>query len=129
MGFASAVYASFANYATFSTRTGRAEFWYFMLFLFLVNMAAAVVDVVAFGRETGPASILAMVLLLVPELAALFRRLHDRECSGAGVLLLMVPLVGWLLLIALTLRKGTAGPNRYGPPPVAAPRPQPAPAA
>jgi len=44
------------------------------------------------------------------------RRLHDLNASGWYVLLTFVPF-GQLLILWLMFKKGTTGPNKYGPPP------------
>ena len=49
-------------------------------------------------------------------LAALVKRCHDRDRSGASVLWLLVPVIGWLwLLVDLFLLPGTSAKTRYGP--------------
>lgn len=47
------------------------------------------------------------------------KRYHDRDKSGAWVLIQLVPFVGpfWYVIEAGCLR-GTVGPNRYGPDPL-----------
>jgi uncharacterized membrane protein YhaH (DUF805 family) len=58
------------------------------------------------------------LLLLWPSLALSIKRWHDRDKSGWWVLLALVPLVGWLwVLVENGLLRGSAGTNRYGPPP------------
>lgn len=44
------------------------------------------------------------------------RRLHDLNASGWYVLLTFAPF-GQLLILWLMFKKGTDGPNKYGPPP------------
>ena len=44
------------------------------------------------------------------------RRLHDLNASGWYVLLTFAPF-GQLLILWLMFKKGTEGPNKYGPPP------------
>ena len=50
------------------------------------------------------------------------RRLHDRNNRGWWLLLVFVPLLGWivglLLLIECGFLKGTSGTNRFGPDPL-----------
>ena len=58
------------------------------------------------------------VLLLWPALAVSIKRWHDRDRSGWWVLVLLVPVVGWLwALVVNGFLRGTPGVNRYGPPP------------
>jgi len=65
------------------------------------------------------------VVLLWPTLAVSIKRWHDRGRTGWWVLVMLVPVVGWLVaLVANGFLPGTPGPNRYGAAPGGAP-PQP----
>lgn len=65
-----------------------------------------------------PAEHVVNIVLLWPALAISIKRWHDRDRSGAWVLLALVPVVGWIwLLLANSLLPGTPGANRYGEPP------------
>jgi uncharacterized membrane protein YhaH (DUF805 family) len=58
-------------------------------------------------------------LLLWPALAVSIKRWHDRDRSGWWVLVLLVPILGWLwALVANGFLPGTPGANRYGRPPL-----------
>lgn len=64
------------------------------------------------------ADALASALLLWPAIAISAKRWHDRDKSAWWVLLALVPVIGWLwMLIDNGFRRGTPGPNRFGPPP------------
>ena len=54
---------------------------------------------------------------------ATVRRLHDMDHSGWKTLLFYIPIIGWLWYLALFFKKGTEGPNQYGPPPDGSERP------
>ena len=65
-----------------------------------------------------------MAVFLVPSIAVVVRRLHDRDMSGwwyLGIIVAsMIPIVGTLASIALLVLMvlpGTPGPNRFGPDP------------
>lgn len=47
------------------------------------------------------------------------RRLHDMGKPGWWVLILFVPVVGVILSLVMLFKKGTEGPNEYGPDPLA----------
>lgn len=53
---------------------------------------------------------------LIPSLAALVRRLHDTSRSGWWVLIALVPIVGGIWLLVLTVLDSHAD-NRFGPNP------------
>lgn len=59
--------------------------------------------------------VLAFVAYL--EIVAAIRRFHDMDKSGAYIFVLLIPIIGigggWLLMF----KKGTEGPNQYGPDP------------
>jgi uncharacterized membrane protein YhaH (DUF805 family) len=58
------------------------------------------------------------VVLLWPTLAVSIKRWHDRDKSGWWVLVMLLPLVGWIVaLVANGFLPGTAGSNRHGPEP------------
>lgn len=47
----------------------------------------------------------------------IIKRLHDINASGWWCILALIPYVGVLFIIYLMFKKGTPGPNRFGPPP------------
>jgi uncharacterized membrane protein YhaH (DUF805 family) len=122
MRFGDAVSTCFGKYATFGGRAMRSEFWYFVLFLFLLQIVAGIVDRVLQGDDTGPVSLIVSLATVLPSLAAGCRRLHDTERSGWWQLLALIPIIGTIVLIVWFATRGTAGPNRYGEEPVGAAR-------
>jgi len=47
------------------------------------------------------------------------KRCHDRDQSGWWVLLLLIPVIGFIwAIINLGILEGTRGPNRFGPDPL-----------
>ncbi len=98
-------------------RVPRKVFWlYGVLGPLLVSVIAQMLLGIV-GVSEHRAESLATLLVLWPCLAVSAKRWHDRDRSGAWALIYLVPLVGlvWTLL-ANGLRRGSAGPNRYGPP-------------
>ena len=120
MGFVDAIRSALSNYATFAGRASRPAFWWFALFLVLVQVAASFVDYALFAAEGrfGVVAPLVSLALFLPYLAVGARRLHDTDRSGWWLLLAFVPVIGTIALIVLCALPGTSGPNRYGPPPV-----------
>jgi uncharacterized membrane protein YhaH (DUF805 family) len=108
------------RYVDFRGRTGRKDFWIYVLVYFIIYIIAAVIDGVVFGRNIGQTlGILAGVvglIHLVPGLAVSVRRLHDTDRSGWWILICLVPLIGWIWLIVLYCYAGTPGANRFGAP-------------
>ena len=120
MNFGQAITAGFQNYVNFSGRAIRSEFWYWFLFVVLVAIASSVIDAVLFSElELSPISTLAGLALILPGIAISIRRLHDLDRSGWWYLLVFVPLVGGIILLIWNCMRGTVGPNRFGPDPLA----------
>jgi uncharacterized membrane protein YhaH (DUF805 family) len=148
--FSSAIRICFSKYAKFSGRASRSEYWYFLLFAVILQSVTNVVSALAAsGAMAGEAGVAlarlltlgALLVMFIPFLAVMVRRLHDAGRSGAIVLVLPVlvfiagPLMvlggfsgspaifgaavvliyGALLFpVVVGLLKGTPGPNRYG---------------
>jgi uncharacterized membrane protein YhaH (DUF805 family) len=118
MGFGQAISTCFANYFNFQSRAARPEYWYFALFVIVVSILTAIADFVAFGAtEIGPINGLFSLATLFPSLAVGARRLHDIGRSGWFLLLILLPIIGWIVLIYWACQPGSPGPNAYGPPP------------
>ena len=116
---------AFRQYADFSGRASRQEFWMFVLF----NLLFAMVWVFVAGLLTGllgssfnhESRLLFMYKLMaiyyavtaVPAMAVGVRRLHDTGRSGWWMLVSLIPFVGGIWLIVLMCLDGSAGDNRY----------------
>ena len=109
------------KYADFSDRAPRAEYWWFYLLTIVAYIVSTIVDsVIGTGAALGPYGILSMVVmlgLLIPSLAAGVRRLHDTDRSGWWLLIALIPLVGVIVLLIFFVLEGTKGDNRFGPDP------------
>ncbi|MCW1918293.1 DUF805 domain-containing protein [Rhodobacter sp. KR11] len=142
MTFAQSVKTCLSNYATFSGRASRSEYWWFQLFFFGVIFLPSFIGGWFLGMAgptaggatefdiltSSPLALGAFVLagliflaLLMPIWAVAVRRFHDRDLSGwvflALVLVGFIPAVGWLASIGsfvITVLRGTPGPNRFG---------------
>ncbi len=112
MGFGEAIGSCFSKYVTFSGRACRSEYWFFALFVVIVDVVANVVDAAA---GTSLLGVIIGLALFLPNLAVSVRRLHDIDRSGWWVLLGLIPVVGWVIVIVWACTRGTPGPNRFGP--------------
>ena len=126
----------FRRYAEFSGRSRRKEFWFFVLFQYVVAFAwAAALGLVMLLLYLADASEDTMMTIcwilvvpyalyslwaMIPGLAVTIRRLHDLDKSGWHILVGLIPVVGGIILIIWYATEGTRGPNRYGPDPLAA---------
>lgn len=123
MTFALAVRTCLSNYATFSGRARRPEYWWFFLFVVLGGIVASLIDGALFGFGTedepetqivGPLWSLAMFL---PLLAAGWRRMHDTGRPGWYLLIPMLISFAGLFLLGFGMAPFLAvgGPEAIGP--------------
>jgi uncharacterized membrane protein YhaH (DUF805 family) len=113
-----AVKRFYQNYATFSGRASRSEYWWVALFFFLASgvllglgiALGAATSTTSYGGETQPGpgllpfGILLLVLMLasiLPGIAVTVRRLHDANYSGLLYLLTFIPYLGGLAILVL----------------------------
>jgi uncharacterized membrane protein YhaH (DUF805 family) len=96
------------KYAVFNGRARRQEFWIFFICSFVVGCVVGWIPVIGW---------LISLAFFVPSLAVGARRLHDIDHSALLLLLLLIPLVGFIVLIVFWVQEGTAGDNKYGPNP------------
>jgi uncharacterized membrane protein YhaH (DUF805 family) len=101
------------NYANFSGRARRSEYWYYVLFNLIICM-------VLFGLSFA-LGMVGMILYivyalgtLIPSLAVVVRRLHDVNKSGWFYFVGLIPIIGPIWLLVLLATEGTSGPNQYG---------------
>ena len=101
------------NYANFSGRARRAEYWW----AYLINIVIMVVLFIV-GAVLGEAGIILPVLfalaIFIPSLSSAVRRLHDTGKSGWFYLVGLIPFVGGIILLVLLAIDGNRGANEYG---------------
>lgn len=144
LSFGEAVYSAFIkNYANFSGRARRSEYWYFTLFQVVVNIIAFFTPsptVEVWGQPVSLLYCLCNLAFFLPGLTVSVRRLHDIDKSGWNILMLyLMPLLsififatsnpylilGWsvgcfIYFIRLTIwfcRDSSEEENDYGPSP------------
>lgn len=109
------------NYAGFSGRARRKEYWMFLLFNFIFALVAILLDsvlgIAIEGGIYGPIYILYVLAMFIPGLAVAVRRLHDVGKSGWMILVALIPLVGAIWLLVLYVTDSDPGENEYGPNP------------
>jgi uncharacterized membrane protein YhaH (DUF805 family) len=109
------------NYAGFSGRAQRSEYWFFILFYFIITVVLVLVDGAVGGLDydsgLGLFSGIFMLAMLIPSLAVSIRRLHDTDRTGWWMLINLLPLIGGLIFLVFTVMDSTPGDNQYGPSP------------
>lgn len=103
----------FENYANFSGRARRKEYWMFfltnMIISFFIGFIAGFVAALLVPGTQIP-GIVYNLAVLIPSIAVAVRRMHDLGKSGWY---LLIPIYNLILLCT----EGDQGPNEYGPDP------------
>lgn len=113
---------AFKNYANFSGRARRKEYWMFILvniliFLVLALVLRSITDMIGIPEiKTIISSILAIYFIgiIIPLFSLITRRLHDINKSGSYYFIRFIPLIGPIWFIVLMSTEGTKGQNKYG---------------
>ena len=109
---------AYKNYATFSGRANRPQYWYFVLFYIIVSFLLALIDLFlgTAGEiaDTGFFGGLFALASFVPTIAIAARRLHDTGRSGWWQLIILIPIIGFIVLVFFLASKGNEGENKYG---------------
>lgn len=112
-----------SQYADFSGRARRAEYWYFVLVCVLISIPLLVLDFMfelySHAAGIGALSGLFLLFMLVPSVAVGVRRLHDTGRSGWWWLINLVPFIGPFIIIVLCIERGQSFVNRFGADPLA----------
>jgi uncharacterized membrane protein YhaH (DUF805 family) len=102
MGFLQAVRTCLGKFFVLKGRAGRAEYWWFFLFVLLGDIIAQLIDGLIFGygtvEEPGhhPVTLLFSFVTFFPALAAGWRRMHDTGRPGWLTLLPTLIVLGSL---------------------------------
>ncbi|MCD7904104.1 MAG: DUF805 domain-containing protein [Clostridiales bacterium] len=105
---------AFKNYANFKGRDSRKQFWMFILFNFVISLIIQVVAALILGDSAAIIMSIYELIVLIPSIAIIVRRLHDINKSGFWIFINCVPLIGWIWYLILVCKKGDEGSNRYG---------------
>jgi uncharacterized membrane protein YhaH (DUF805 family) len=109
------------NYAGFSGRARRKEFWMFGLFNFLFLIVAMILDNIlgttVAGLPYGAMYLLYTFAVLIPGLAVTVRRLHDGGKSGWFLFVYLIPIIGAIWVLIVLASDSSPGTNKYGPNP------------
>lgn len=109
VGFMEAVKLFFKNYTNFSGRSRRSEYWWFCLFNMIVSFLLNLILSDIAGLWT--------LVILVPTLSLVVRRLHDIGKSGWWYLIALIPLVGGIILLVWFCKDSDPQTNQWGPSP------------
>ena len=115
------------NYANFSGRARRKEYWMFVLVQTIVMIGLMILDsVLGLDFELqgitigyGYLYLIGIIVHFIPSLAVLVRRLHDVGKSGWFYFIFLIPIIGVLWLLVLYCTEGQKEDNKWGPDPKA----------
>ncbi|MBG3128343.1 DUF805 domain-containing protein [Proteus mirabilis] len=117
------------NYANFSGRARRKEYWMFTLVNTIIIAVLYAILISSVDMNTGEMSSLGSIAgiiigiyslaIIIPSIAVTIRRFHDQDKSGWMFLLAFIPAVGGLIVFVFMCLEGTRGDNRFGPDPKA----------
>ena len=120
----------FKNYANFTGRASRSEYWWMVLVLFLAYFGLALAggllaSAMEYASPPGASAadslggLVALVFLaallgaIIPTLALTWRRLHDANLAGPMYFLTFVPYVGSLVVFVFTLLSPKPAGRRF----------------
>ena len=110
----------FNFYLSAKGRITRSDYWikYFLVFVG-ISIALTILDFATghYDVETGYGlfSTIFSIIAIWPGFAISFKRLHDRNKSAWWMLLMFIPIIGWIwLLVEIGFLRGTVGPNDFG---------------
>ena len=98
----------FINYTNFKGRASRSDYWWVVLMNLLIGLALG-----CLGEFGGTLSAIYSIITLVPGLALIARRYHDINKSGWNYLLILIPLVGWILVLVDFCKDSVNENNKY----------------
>ncbi len=105
------------QYAVFSGRARRKEYWMYTLFNFIVSfvlgLAAGILGAVT-ESDLSIISLLYGLAVMLPSIGVSIRRLHDIGRSGWWLLLAFIPILGWIVLLIFHVKDSAWGANEYG---------------
>lgn len=104
----------------FSGRSRRKEYWMYMLFYFIIVVILSIFENIfglVLNDEIGVLTGLLGLILIIPSLSVLFRRLHDTGRSAWWILIGLIPLIGAIVLFIFTVLDSEPGLNKFGPNP------------
>lgn len=105
------------QYADFSGRARRKEYWMFALFNLIIAVVLGFIE--GLLGMTAVLGTLYALAVLIPSIAVSVRRLHDTDRSGWWVLISLIPVIGTIVLLIFLVLDGNPDSNEYGPNPKA----------
>lgn len=108
------------NYANFSGRATRSEYWVFLIINSVFAWILALLDYAIFVNLLNLPGLRVFsgiygLALFIPSIAIVVRRLHDIGKKGTWYFIVLIPLIGWIWFIVLMCMASEEKTNKYGP--------------
>ncbi|MDH6536319.1 DUF805 domain-containing protein [Aurantimicrobium minutum] len=124
MTFSQAIQSVFSKATKLEGRAPRSEYWYWVLFTFIVQMFT-IIPVILVAMMIPQRDVWAIlpfliaagsiwVFLWITRITVTVRRYHDQGLSGWMFFIGIIPAVGGLLEIIFMLQPSQPGSNKYG---------------
>lgn len=123
VSYMEALKRGFKQYAIFSGRASRSEFWRFMVSREIIINSLGVLSIIVdmiFGENSDISDytiwlfIIMHLIYLMPTIAYSCRRLHDIGRSGMTLFMVLIPIVGFFVLLSDFVKQGDVSSNAYG---------------
>jgi len=116
MGFAEAVGSVLSKPFQFSGRASRPEFWWFTLFnafaYLVIAIVLAILGLDSAEWSQGVHGVYSLVMLPFT-ISVQVRRLHDAGHSGWGVWIILVPVIGFFVMLYFLVQPSKPAGARY----------------
>ena len=108
------------EYAEFNGRKNRRDYWMFVLCTFLISAALSLLaslfqNIGFLAWLFNALSGLFGLAILIPSLGMCVRRLHDIGKDWPAILFVLIPFVGWIILLVFLAQEGQKADNQFGP--------------
>lgn len=124
MTFSQAIQSVFSKATKLEGRAPRSEYWYWVLFTFIVQMFT-IIPIILVAMMIPQRDVWAIlpfliaagsiwVFLWITRITVTVRRYHDQGLSGWMFFIGFIPAVGGLLEIIFMLQPSQPGSNKYG---------------
>ena len=118
VSFTESIGTCFSKYGVASGRASRSEYWWFQLFLAIMQFTTIFSDALLFSDlvleyDFFPINTVASLATFIPSMCVYIRRLHDVDRSGWWMFIALT-CVGIIPLLIWVCSKGTDGPNDFG---------------
>lgn len=126
ISFGSVLKRFYNHYTDFSGRARRREYWYVVLWFFIITVICAVllVPCIVFSEDVGGYVVayllssfygIFMLASVIPMLALTIRRIHDMGKPGWWYFLQLIPLAGFVFKLIIRFADSENKNNQWGP--------------